>query len=106
MTTTLSSGNPTAQNRKQKTLSLLSNPDEQEPMPSRGRRIMESGNPASAALLSQVSRLVVEFSYNTQSWQCWHLCTTSNGNKLETIEGQISFNANLHLLWHFELKLK
>ena len=69
MTTTLSSGNPSAQNRKQKTLSLLSNPDEQEPMPSRGRRIMESGNPASTALLSQVSKLVVEFSHNKQSKQ-------------------------------------
>ena len=25
-----------------------------------------------------------EFSHNTQSWQCWQLCTTSNANKLET----------------------
>ncbi len=57
MTTTLSSsapgssGNPSS--RKQKTLSLLSNPDE-EAAPSKGRRIMEAGSPVKAPLLPQV----------------------------------------------------
>ena len=27
----------------------------------------------------------IEFSRNTQSWQCWHFCTTSNKNKLEVV---------------------
>ena len=30
-----------------------------------------------------------EFSYNTQSWQCWHFCTTSNENKLEVVTSEI-----------------
>ena len=37
-----------------------------------------------------------EFSRNTQSWQCSQLCTTSNENKLETVNNLISFKANLH----------
>ena len=35
-----------------------------------------------------------------------HFWKTSNGNKLETVKTQINFNANLHLSWHFEFKLK
>ena len=27
-------------------------------------------------------------SYNTQSWEGWHFCTTSNGNKLETFRAE------------------
>ena len=30
----------------------------------------------------------------------------SNGNKFETVKNQICFNANLHLTWDFEFKLK
>ena len=78
MTTTLSSGNATAQNRKQKTLSLLSNPDEPEPAPSPGRRIMESGTPASTALLSQVS--------------CW--------NELENTDWRIQGTQTVHFHIH------
>ena len=47
-----------------------------------------------------------EFSRNTQSWQYWHFVQLSDGNTLKTIKYQILFKANLHLLWHFELKLK
>ena len=43
-----------------------------------------------------------EFSRNTQSWQCWHFCTTSNLNKLEAVKKLISLKANLHLPWCFE----
>ena len=28
-----------------------------------------------------ILQLTLEFSRNTQSWQRWHFCTTSNGNK-------------------------
>ena len=42
------------------------------------------------------SRYAVEFSHNTQSWQCWHFHTTS-GNKSETVKNRISFSVNLHL---------
>ena len=35
------------------------------------------------------------FSVNTQSWQCWHFCT-SNGNELEVVANEINFTANLH----------
>ena len=38
----------------------------------------------------------VEFSRNTQSWQRWHFCTTSNVNKLETVKNLMSFKVNLH----------
>ena len=47
---------------------------------------------------------VIRVSRNTQSWQHWHFWTTSNGNKLETVESQISFSANLNLSRCFELK--
>ena len=50
--------------------------------------------------------LAIKFSRNTQSWQHCHFWTTSNGNELETVKTQINFNANLHLSWHFEFKLK
>ena len=30
-----------------------------------------------------------EFSHNTQNWQCWHFCTTSNENKLEVVTSEI-----------------
>ena len=43
---------------------------------------------------------------STQSWQHWHFCTTSNGNKLKTIKYQIRFRANLHLSWYHEVKLR
>ena len=32
-----------------------------------------------------------------KSWQRSHFCTTSKGNKLETVKTWINFNANLHL---------
>ena len=38
-----------------------------------------------------------EFSRNTQSWQHWHFCTTSNVNKLETVKNLMNFKVNLHL---------
>ena len=47
---------------------------------------------------------IFEFSRNTQSWQCWHYCTTLNGNKLVIVTSWINFNANVHLSWHFEPK--
>ena len=47
----------------------------------------------------------IEFSNNTQSLQHWHLCT-SNGNKSETVENWVSFNANWHLPKCFEFILK
>ena len=46
----------------------------------------------------------VEFSRNTQSWQLWHFCRTSNGNELLIVTSRINFNANLHLTWCFESK--
>ena len=48
----------------------------------------------------------VEFSRNTQSWQCWHFCTTSNGNELETVKNWIRCIANLYLSRYFKFKLK
>ena len=39
----------------------------------------------------------LEFSGNTQSRQCWHFCTTSNVNKLETVKDLVHFKVNLHL---------
>ena len=33
---------------------------------------------------------------STQSWQCWHFCTTSNENKLEMVISGINYNTNLH----------
>ena len=45
----------------------------------------------------------IEFSRNTQSCQCWHFCTTSNVNKLETVKKLIHLKPNLHLPWCFEL---
>ena len=59
-----------------------------------------------AASFSELADNLFEFSRNTQSWQHWHLCTISIGNKLEMVKSQLSFNANLHLPWYFELKLK
>ena len=46
-----------------------------------------------------------EFSRNTQSWQRWHFCITSNVNKLETVKNLIRFKANLHFSWCFEFQL-
>ena len=37
---------------------------------------------------------LLESSHNTQSWQLWHLRTTSNGNKLEIAESGNNFYAN------------
>ena len=45
---------------------------------------------------TRVVNFVFEFSRNTQSWQCLQLFTTSNANKLETVNSLISFKANLH----------
>ena len=47
--------------------------------------------------------LLLQFSRTTQ---CWHFCTTINGNILEKVWDRVSFNANLHELWCFELELK
>ena len=46
-----------------------------------------------------------EFFRNTQSWEYWHICSTLNENKFEIVARWINFNATLHLLWYFELKL-
>ena len=46
----------------------------------------------------------IEFSRNTQNWQCWHCCTTSDGNKLEMIVSWMNYISNLLLSWCFELK--
>ena len=55
-------------------------------------------DPSFSDLVIQVEKLPLLFStavilksYNRvfsqcRSWQYWHLCTTSNGNKLETVE--------------------
>ena len=43
-----------------------------------------------------------EFSRNTQSWQCWHFCTTSNVNKLETVKDIVHFKVNLHSSWCYK----
>ena len=43
----------------------------------------------------------LKFSHNTQSWQCSQLCTTSNANKLETVNSLISFKVNLHYSQYF-----
>ena len=51
------------------------------------------------------SEIHTSFCRNTQSWQYWHFCTTSNGNKLEMITSWIHFNANLRLLQCFEIKI-
>ena len=44
----------------------------------------------------------IQFSRNTQSWQCWHFCTTPNGNKVVMVNCWINFDANLHLTCYFE----
>ena len=36
--------------------------------------------------------------------ECWHFCTTSNVNKLATVNSLISFKVNLHLPNYFELQ--
>ena len=41
--------------------------------------------------------VTIEFSRNIQSWQCWHFCTTSNGNKLEVVTSGINVNANIYI---------
>ena len=48
----------------------------------------------------------IEFSRNTQSWQHWHFCTTSNVNNFETAKSSIYFNAHLPLSWCVDIKLK
>ena len=40
------------------------------------------------------AQIVIEFYRNTQSWQCWHFCTTSNVNKLETVKDLVHFKVN------------
>ena len=52
--------------------------------------------------LTKLPLFQIEFSRNTKSWQCWHFCTTSNGNKLETVE---NLKTILHLWLCFSLKL-
>ena len=44
----------------------------------------------------------IEFSRNTQSWQCCHFCTTSNVNKLETVKDLVHFKVNLQLSWCYK----
>ena len=46
----------------------------------------------------------IEFSRNTQSWQCWHFCTISNGNRstLEIVDSWINFSTH----WQLEFILK
>ena len=38
----------------------------------------------------------IDFSSNTQSWQCCHFCTTSNENILEVFANEINFTKNVH----------
>ena len=40
---------------------------------------------------------IFKFSLYAQSWQCWHFCTTFNGNKFEIVDITVIFKANLHL---------
>ena len=40
-------------------------------------------------------KTTVEFFSNAQSWQCWHFCTTSNGNTLVIVPSLIIFDANV-----------
>ena len=44
-----------------------------------------------------ISRPKIGVSRNTQSWQCWHFCTTSEENKLEVVANEINFNTDLQL---------
>ena len=45
-------------------------------------------------------RRIDRVSYNTQSWERWHFCTTSNGNKLEHLElNPFQFTFVFLLLW-------
>ena len=48
--------------------------------------------------------VTVEIFRNTQCWQCWHFYTTCYGNKLGMFLKLNKFNANLNLLWCFEIK--
>ena len=48
----------------------------------------------------------IEFSRNTQSWQCCRYCITLSGNKLVIVKSWINVNADLDLLWCTELELK
>ena len=47
----------------------------------------------------------IEFSRNTQSWQCWHFCTISNGNRstLDIVDSWIRFQCKLTLGTHIEV---
>ena len=40
---------------------------------------------------------LVELPCINESWQCWHLRTTSDGNELEVVTNGINFTANVHL---------
>ena len=45
---------------------------------------------------TQSSFLVID-----KSWRFWHLCTTSNGNKLVLATSWINVDTNVHLTWYF-----
>ena len=47
-----------------------------------------------------------ELSLNTQCYQCWHFCTTSNEKKLEVFANEINFTTNVQLSCCFEYKLR
>ena len=49
-----------------------------------------------AQVSSERGPCMFEFFSNSQSWQLWHFCTSSNGNKLKTVKSPMSYKANLH----------
>ena len=51
------------------------------------------------------SFLCVFSSFPLQSWQCWHLCTTSNGSKLVLVSSWINFDANMYNCIHLDFKI-
>ena len=48
----------------------------------------------------------LEFSRNTQSWQCWYFCITSNANKLEVVNNGINFNEKFTFAMMFYIKIE
>ena len=61
-----------------------------------------TNEPKEIFLFSLKSNSTFGFSRNTKSWQCWHFCTTSNSNELETVKSPVIFKTNLHVSWCFE----
>ena len=56
--------------------------------------------------LKSGNALPFEFCCNTQSWQYWHFCTTSNENELKTVKYQISFQSKFTFVMVLGIKIK